>query len=135
MALQGAQKSNVGDERISLGSLDEGDHQLADEAIDQSDSVGQENQGSQRRFEMQQTKRSFIRDQERKDSCSNSMMQLREPDGTGGNLFTQQSFFNNRGPATFDAREECKARPRIKSDTESEAFQSDDCDEKRSYTP
>lgn len=50
---------------------------------------------------------------------------------------THTSFFNNRIPATFDAREEHKGAPMIngESDTESETFQSDECDEKRSYTP
>ena len=64
--LKGVQKSNLGDERISLGSLNEVD-KITDEAFDQqSDSVGQENQGSQRRFEMKTTTRSFIQDRANK---------------------------------------------------------------------
>jgi len=64
-------------------------------------------------------------------------MQVREQDGVSGGLMTHTSFFNNRIPATFDAREERKGAPMINgvSDTESETFQSDECDEKRSYTP
>lgn len=52
LVLQGMQKSNMGDERISLGSLDEVEKMIDDDmAI--SDEVGEENKGSQRRFELQ----------------------------------------------------------------------------------
>ena len=33
---------------------------------------------------------------------------LGDQDGVGGRIFTHQSFFNNRMPATFDARLERK---------------------------
>ena len=54
-----------------------------------------------------------------------------------GHILTQQSFFNNRIPATFDERDERKnSQMPVSSETESDtAFMSDDCDEKRSYTP
>ena len=100
----------------------------------QSDEVGEENTGSQRRFEMQTTTRSFIQDQTTRNG-NNSMMYPTDS-GQDGGAFTHQSFFNNRLPATFDAREERKVGRRESNDTESDtAFMSDECDEKRSYTP
>ena len=57
------------------------------------------------------------------------MMAPKELDGN--NLFSHQSYMN-RMPATFDARAE---RNGGTEDTETDTFQSDECDEKRSYTP
>ena len=57
------------------------------------------------RFEMQTTTRSFIHDRSKtREGINNSMIYPIQD----GRILTQQSYFNNRLPATFDAREERK---------------------------
>lgn len=91
---------------------------------------------------MHTTTRSFINDRAGGAYGANSSMIIYHPtqEAAAGHTLTQQSFLVNRVPSTFDAREESKRRNLNnncqESATESDtAFQSDECDEKRSYTP
>lgn len=110
------QQCSVGDQQITLGSLEE-------------DSVAQEGDGSnEKRFEDKSMKRSFFMDKE-------STLDLKKE-----GLLTQREgkALTNRSASDFGKNylNYLKGEVVKKTDSDSDLFQSDDCDEKRcSYTP
>ena len=82
------------------------------------------------RFKLQNNQRSLIKDQKETSMGNRSMMVMfptSGPTAKENNIFFEK---NDHIPATFDHRGQNKD-----DSGESDVFQSDDCDEKRSYTP